>query len=304
MGNFTKSTVFSFSRSAFQLLMVFALATVCTVQLAAQTSKISIQGTLKTATGASVADGPQPVTFRLYRNEMGGTHLWQEMATVDVIGGIYSHYLGSVTPLNPADFDSTLYLGVRIGSYELTPRSELSFAPYALSVAFAQKVVCSGAVGDVKYSILNPTQFTAVNGDCWVPMDGRTLAVTDQLRAQFGWTTLPDAGGVFFRAQEFSGGADRDPSRNSGSNIAEVQAQAVQTHGHNVSDPGHTHSYTNTTYSGGSDGGGGAFSKPANQVDNNNNTGSSASNISIPSTGNGPETRPVNMNLWVYIRIN
>lgn len=287
---------------AFAGLQLF-LAGFLAEQLHAQSPKLSIQGTLKTATGASVPDGQQAVTFRLYRNEMGGTHLWEEMATVDVIGGIYSHYLGSVNPLNPANFDSTLYLGVRLGSFELTPRSELSFAPYALSVAFAQKVVCSGAVGDVKYSILNPTQFAAVNGACWVPMDGRNIAGS-QLASLTGATTLPDASGVFFRAQEFSGGADRDPNRTSASAIAQVQAQAVQAHGHNVSDPGHTHSYTNTTYNDGSDGGGGAFSKPTNRVDNNNNTGSSTTGISIPATGNGPETRPVNMNLWVYIRIN
>ena len=298
MKNLTHSTFFS-------LLVVFVLVCTYTVQLSAQTPKISIQGTLKTATGASVPDGPQAVTFRLYQQELGGTHVWEEAATVDVNGGIYSHYLGSVTALNASNFATTLYLGVRIGSYELTPRSELSYSPYAFSV---YTVVCSGALGDVKYSILNPTQFAAVNGACWVPMDGRTLAPTDQLRITTGLTALPDASGVFFRSQEFSGGADRDPSRTSGSAIAQVQTQAVQAHGHNVTDPGHTHSYLDRRQNGGAGDkcGCAGQSNPASQntADDGRTTGSSTTGISIPATGNGPETRPVNMNLWTYIRIN
>jgi hypothetical protein len=303
MKNFTKFIVFSFSRSAFQLLMVFALATVCTVQLAAQNPKISIQGTLKTASGASVSDGPQTVTFRLYNVAIGGTHLWEEVADVDVVGGIYSHYLGSVTPLNAGDFGTTLFLGVRIGSYELTPRSELSYSPYAFSV---YTTVCSGAVGDVKYSILNPTQFAQANGACWVPMDGRALAVTDQLRSQFGWTNVPDAGGLFMRAQEFSTSPDRDASRTSASPIGAFQDQAVQTHGHNVSDPGHGHTF-NDTYR---DQGGTSYDIAGGQrfsgglTSSSDNTSNDATGISIPSSGNGPETRPRNINLWAYIRIN
>ncbi|MBL7774884.1 MAG: hypothetical protein JNK89_02730 [Saprospiraceae bacterium] len=287
----------------FSLVLVFACA--CTVQLHAQNPKISIQGTLKTASGASVSDGPQTVTFRLYNVATGGTHLWEEVATVDVVGGIYSHYLGSITALNAADFATTLWLGVRIGSYELTPRSELSYSPYAFSV---YTTVCSGAVGDVKYSILNPTQFAQANGDCWVPMDGRALAATDQLRAQFGFTNVPDAGGLFMRAQEFSGSPDRDPSRTSASPIGTFQDQAVQTHGHNVSDPGHTHGYTDTRQNGnaGDKCGCAGQSAPASTAtaDDAKTTNSSGTGISIPSTGNGPETRPKNINLWAYIRIN
>ncbi len=304
-----KLTLFGFSSLSLSALIapifvVFGLICVCTGPLAAQNPKISIQGTLKTASGASVSDGPQMVTFRLYNVAIGGTHLWEEVATVDVVGGIYSHYLGSITALNAGDFATTLYLGVRIGSYELTPRSELSYSPYAFSV---YTTVCSGAVGDVKYSILNPTQFAQANGACWVPMDGRALAVSDQLRTQFGFTNVPDAGGLFLRAQEFSGSPDRDPSRDSNSPIGAFQDQAVQTHNHNVTDPGHAHSF-NDSYrqTGGTSyniAGGERFSSD-NLTSSSDNTASNTTGVSIPSTGNGPETRPKNINLWAYIRIN
>ncbi|MBL7794936.1 MAG: hypothetical protein JNJ90_00390 [Saprospiraceae bacterium] len=324
-----KSTRTNFSSTllratALYTLFVLGLTLLLTPELMAQNPKLSIQGTLKTATGASVPDGPQAVTFRLYTQEMGGSHVWEEMATVDVIGGIYSHYLGSVTPLDPSDFNTTLYLGVRIGSYELTPRSELSYSPYALSVAFAQKVVCSGAVGDVKFSILNPTQFATVNGDCWVPMNGAPLASGTALRNILtSMTNLPDAGGVFFRAQEFSGGANNDPDRDNSSPIAQVQDDAYKNHthtmnhAHTITDPGHKHgtkgwwgvgSATGNSKEATANGDSNDYGAPGNLNIMYDATTGITVNQHTGNTGTGGEnaneTRPVNMNLWVYIRIN
>jgi hypothetical protein len=283
-----------------QLVLIFAV--LLTTQLAAQqtVSRISIQGTLKSSNGASVADGNYTVRFLLYDVPTGGTALWQEDATVEVIGGIYSHYLGSVVQLDGSDFGSTLYLGVRIGNFELQPRTELTYAPYTFGANVAQKVVCSGAVGDVKYSILDPVKFAQVNGDCWVPMDGRPLTSTDALSQLAGLSSLPNAGGLFVRAQDFAN-SDNDPDRDSNSPVATMQGDDFKSHNHNITDPGHNHT-------------GGAF-WPAggwpeqNQAGNPQdytmftNTGTSTTGITINNTG-GTETRPKNINLWVYIRIN
>ncbi len=284
------------------LLIMLAFAS----QAQAQNPKISIQGTLKTADGATVGDGTYNVKFRLYNaiNAAEGAQLWEEAATVDVVGGIYSHYLGSITALNAADFATTLFLGVKVGSYELTPRTELSYSPYSFAV---YSTICSGALGDIKHSILNPADFASVNGACWVPMDGRALAATDQLRIKTGMTSVPDGGGLFIRSQEFSGSPNNDPNRTSASQIATLQGEAVQSHGHDVTDNGHNHGYNdfrrNTTNvaaaesccSGVGDDGGTDLGRTSN---------SATTGISIPSSGNGPETRPKNLNFWVYIRIN
>jgi hypothetical protein len=222
--------------------------------------------------------------------------------------------LGSVTPLNPANFGNVLYLGLKVGNYELNPRTKLTYAPYTFASA---TVVCSGAVGDVKYSVLDPVQFAAVNGDCWVPFDGRTLASNSQLRQITGWSSLPDVGGTFLRAQEFPGSPNRDPGRTSGSTIASVQAEELKNHGHSLSDPGHSHgsgSQVYESYGGGASfvGGGGVsfLTRVSNLIGIIDFTpvsigggGSSSTGISISSSG-GAETRPVNTNLWVYIRIN
>ncbi|MDX2135510.1 MAG: hypothetical protein SFV52_12000 [Saprospiraceae bacterium] len=278
---------------------LITIALVFSTPAGAQNPKISIQGTLRAANGTSVADGTYNVTFKLYTTETGGSALWQETAPVEVVGSIYSHYLGSVTPLVPANFSQTLYLGVTVNNYELIPRTELSYSPYAFSVAFAQKVVCSGAVGDVKYSVLNPAQFAAQNGDCWVPMDGRAISGS-QLAAITGWANVPDAGGLFLRSQEFSGGADNDPGRTSATAIATLQQDEFESHDHDMETTGeHTHPIGvrgfETNGSNGADGSGdlpNIFTKPAGDHQHD-----------IYPRG-GDETRPKNLNLWIYIRVN
>lgn len=297
-----RSTLSLFRAVAAPVVAVLALTFFGSAPLSAQNGRISVQGTLKTANGASVPDGTQAVTFLLYNVKEGGTALWQEDTVVEVIAGIYSHYLGSVNPLNPAHFVSTLYLAVKVGSYELTPRVEFAYSPYAFSVAFAQTVVCSGALGDVKYSVLPPAQFVLENGTCWVPMNGKPLPMNAKLKTYLpSWTNLPDASGAFVRAQDFNGGANRDPERDSTTAIATVQLDAFKSHNHGINDPGHSHEYRRPWDSRGTDG----VQSPRVWINDNNtyDTDTSTTGITIQAEG-GTETRPVNINLWVYIRIN
>lgn len=282
------------------LLIVFLMTNALSAQ---ELPTISIQGTLKDANGASVSDGVYAVVFRLFNQEVGGNPVWQEEATVEVIGGIYSHYLGSVNPLVSADFGSTLFLGLKVGSFELNPRTRMTYAPYTFASA---TVVCSGALGDVKYSILNPAKFAEENGDCWVPMDGRSIAGS-RLSASLGISNLPDAGGTFFRAQEFATSPDYDRGRSSSSPIATVQGDDVKPHNHSMNSAGHhSHQY-----------GGLSTTVPTNVQCNNcyqnvllptgnttPNTSGAGDHTHTINNNSGDETRPVNLNLWAYIRIN
>ncbi len=95
---------------------------------------LSIQGILKKSNGVAVEDGNYPIIFKLYTTQSGGVALWTEnQASVEVSNGIYSAVLGVVNPLNIA-FDQLYYLGITVGSAELTPRILLTSAPYALSL--------------------------------------------------------------------------------------------------------------------------------------------------------------------------
>jgi hypothetical protein len=267
-----------------------------------ESPRISVQGNLKDPNGIVIQDGTYTLTFKLYKQAVGGTALWSEEAAVDVAGGIYSHFLGSIVPLNSSNFSSTLFMGVRVGSYELSPRTELTYAPYALAVL---ETVCSGAVGDIKYSILNPTQFATVNGPCWVPMDGRSIA-TSKLSNILNINSIPDSGGLFLRSQEFSSSPNHDPERTNSTPILTVQNQNIQSHNHPVNDPGHSHTFTDKyrALNGTQANTGGNFGIHPTTLDSTpSQSDFVTTGITISASGS-TETRPKNMNFWIYTRIN
>jgi len=111
--------------------------------------RLSVQGLLKKASGVAVNDGMYTITFKLYDQATGGTALWTDVDTIEVSSGIYSATLGR-RPANSLDalsFNQMYYLGVTVGSTELTPRTALTSAPYALSlVGTTNKFPSSGAI--------------------------------------------------------------------------------------------------------------------------------------------------------------
>ncbi|MFY7911212.1 MAG: hypothetical protein ACOVO2_16715, partial [Emticicia sp.] len=172
------------------------------------------------------------------------------------------------------------------------------------------------------------TQFKAVNGDCWVPMDGTALKTTDKLRQITGMTTLPNGGGLFIRSQEFANSTNYDPDRIPTSPIATVQDQAFANHNHyaNLSLNGNTTSngsHTHSVYVPGRSEEGGFIAQGNNFVSfsatdrtvqfypnlYSGSAGDHTHSLSGSATGNTEykgdnETRPKNLNFWVYIRIN
>ena len=258
----------SFTLSKFIHCTLIMLIIACFDVSGQQAKKISLQGFLKDANGKAVADGSQDIIFKLYTQESGGTAAWTETQTLNVFGGVYSTHLGKTVTLENLNWGaSTYFVGVTVQGTELTPRTELTFAPYSLGSPKAQEVVCSGAVGDVKYSILDPTQFATVNGTCWVPMDGRSM-VGSKLAGIIGGSNVPDGGGLFIRAQETETSTN-DPDRTKSSTIATIQEDDNKTHYHSysasVSVSGytnsageHTHTYTDNYFSQGVKGTAGA----------------------------------------------
>lgn len=324
--------------SSFALRFMF-LAVLILDQLVgfAQSSvpKISFQGVLKTASGAPVPDGEYTFTFSFWSSLTGTSNAdkllkigatdpsipsnqWTETVALGVAGGIYSHNLGSVTPLNPLNFNGPVYLNIKVGGKDLVPRTEFTYAPFSFSVASAQRVVCSGAVGDIKYSILPPDKFKDVNGDCWVPLDGRALSTTDALYAQ-GVTTLPNAGGMFIRAQDFSvvsgseawkpkNNSDNDPGRTSATAPGSFQGDDNKSHTHTgttSTNGNHTHSW-NFGLEGDDSGSGGSYDEFTRRPGSTGDAIAAAGNHSHTFTtdASGGEARPKNLNFWIYIRIN
>ena len=308
-------------------LFIALIAFVGTSNAQISNPKISIQGILREASGVAVEDGEYDLLFRIYEDidAAVSTALYEELHEgVTVANGIYSVHLGTYISMGFLPFDKNYYVGVQVGSTELKPRIELTHSPYSMA---ARSVSCSGAVGDVKYSILDWDDFQTANGDCWVPMDGRDVTGT-ALDQEFGMATVPDMSGLFMRAQEWNDG--NDPDRTPGSPIATLQEDALRDHEHEIdleTDPAgkHRHSVPYYTWHRSLNGEDGTDQEktvvkgPSNAdiTYNTRNTDEEPDHVH-QITGNtssvdlasgtinvsNNETRSKNMNFYIYIRVN
>jgi hypothetical protein len=96
-------------------------------------SLINYQGRLTDVLGEPVPNGTILVEFALYPDSLGGTPLWTESAEVVTVDGLFSHLLGSTSPLLPAVFsgDSVLYLEVSAEGQPPSHRTRLTSVPYS-----------------------------------------------------------------------------------------------------------------------------------------------------------------------------
>ncbi|KGE88649.1 MAG: hypothetical protein ACE362_18080 [Phaeodactylibacter xiamenensis] len=190
---------------------------------------LDAQGVLKDADGFPVEDGPQELTFRLYPDAVSNDALWSETVTLQISGGAYQHYLGSLTPIDQRIFENTVYLGVSVEGVELTPRSTFTVTPYAIALTG-----CTGAVGDVKMSVLNPEEFTAENGACWELMSGQALPAESKLAGLTNWQNLPDVRGRFLRSFDSRGVDGNDSDRGNNPQAGTYQNSVFKRHNHNL----------------------------------------------------------------------
>ena len=73
--------------------------------------QIPYQGRLTDAAGAPLADGAQTIQFTL-ADGAGGA--WTETAAVQTVGGVFTHYLGSVDAINGVDFGQAVSLALTV----------------------------------------------------------------------------------------------------------------------------------------------------------------------------------------------
>ena len=146
------------------------------------------------------------------------------------------------------------------------------------SFSFFPQEHFSGNLGDVKYSILDPEQFTKENGPGWVIMQGQSIAGSD-LTLITGQKKLPDSRGVFIRGMNLGRDAksgDSDGNRLVGS----YQWDSFKKHNHPYTNPQGTQNL-------------GHF----------NSDGWEGKRDRTGQVG-GDETRPKNITLYIYIKIN
>lgn len=153
------------------------------------------------------------------------------------------------------------------------------------------KEKANGTIGDVKYSLLNPDQFKAQNGKGWVLMDGSEIKGTD-LANFVDIKNVPDARGVFIRGMNLQRDAEEgDPEGNR--SPGSLQMDSFQGHGH-------VHEQ-----SGGGEFAPGTFQGVYGNDKYLSNRILEPSSIKRFGTARfGSETRPKNIALYVYIKVN
>jgi hypothetical protein len=113
------------------------------------------------------------MTFRLYDDDGDavGEAVWSETQSVPVNDGLFNVDLGATEPITTALFVQKLWLGVEVeGDGEMTPRQELTGAPYAMSL-----VAGAGIQGAVSKDEPLPGSLNVYNSG-----DGYGLAVQVQ----------------------------------------------------------------------------------------------------------------------------
>ena len=130
-------------------------------------NEMNVQGSLFTS-GGVVADGQYTIRFSLHTASTMGTEVWfEQLADVQVTGGLFSVILGGGTALPPDDFVTNLKLwleiqiimGPGIPSMETPlPRQPLTTVAYAFDAYSSRELACTGCVSETELDFLVATQ--------------------------------------------------------------------------------------------------------------------------------------------------
>lgn len=152
-----------------------------------------------------------------------------------------------------------------------------------------------GSLGDVKYSVLKLEEFVKLNGKGWVLMDGQSIENSKLYRLTGGdLKNSPDARGVFIRGMNLGRSTDTGDA-NGDRNVGMFQSDEFKQHSHSAS--GYiTGNITGSNGTRDCDGGNQKFNCDPGFPDRN-------VSVSIQANG-GIETRPRNISIYTYIKIN
>lgn len=160
----------------------------------------------------------------------------------------------------------------------------------------AKDIMCDCAkIGDVKYSILSPDKFYLVNDSSWVLLDGRTFTETKLSSSDLNpltSDTLPDARGLFLRGVN-KGRKDNKGEVGKERVVGSYQSDRIQDHYHGIRT-------TNIEVPVVPKGNGKSFLNDGEDGEYNNGKIIHTNYREIT----GEDTRPRNIALYIYIKVN
>ena len=115
---------------------------------AAVPEKMHYQGYL--TSGGVPVNATVSMTVKLYDAPTDGTLVWSESQSVPVANGVYNVTLGNTTPLTKTILNGPRYLTVAVGGDpDMTPRTPLASAPYAILAKELDGTLGSPGLGQV-----------------------------------------------------------------------------------------------------------------------------------------------------------
>jgi IPT/TIG domain len=173
---------------------------VAPVARAVTPSAVSYQGLLLDSAGLPVT-GVVSLKATLFDDLLAGSPLWSEThSSVDVLDGVYSVELGSITPITANILQSaSVFIEIEIDSELLTPRQQLLAVPFAISAGSAAEAQNVGGVSSVFFMQMMedfdfdggpPSNLHASEGTSDVDGDGRA----NFLDADNDGDGIPDVG--------------------------------------------------------------------------------------------------------------
>ncbi|MFC1552290.1 tail fiber domain-containing protein [Candidatus Latescibacterota bacterium] len=175
----------------------FLVSQLCFAQIP---QTMSYQGVLNNTDGTTVADGEYTITVKMYDVLTGGSPLWTEVQSITTSSGIFNVILGSVNPLN-ISFDNQYYLGITVGSEELTPRMKLTSSPYSLnaqSLSGSSNIIPSD--GEVGIGTTSPDTILEVSESHDPSTGTTTLKISNPSGAY--WEAGESATGIEFEKED------------------------------------------------------------------------------------------------------
>lgn len=182
------------------------------------------------------------------------------------------------------------------------PTSEASLASLAGPINGILGVLLP--VGSIVDTMLTEAQFQAQLGSpspvTWILADGRSVVGSSY--ASLVGSTVPDLRGIFVRGKN-NGRADGNQNPDGNLALGTFTTSRNLAHAHNVTDPTHSHNYSQGGFGGDNRTSGSAYG--ANGAGSYGNVGVSASatGISIQNDGGG-DAAPSNVTVNKMIRIN
>ncbi|MBI4060665.1 MAG: hypothetical protein HY403_04475, partial [Elusimicrobia bacterium] len=183
-----KTTAAILNRPAFLFCALVVAAVCCSAARAAVPERVTYQGNLRES--GLLVTGSRSMTFRLYDAPAAGTLLWASGATaVAVSTGVFRAVL---TP-SGLNWESALWLEVEVAGTVLSPREELTAAPFA-----ANALLHSGK----KYTNAGAAPASPGVGDLWFDTGTGTL----KFWSGSAWVSTAGAGAAHAATHAGSGG--------------------------------------------------------------------------------------------------